>query len=75
MFSFQALWGNGGGNFIYSEEKKLLPYALSQILAGGVTRTGAAYAASLLMLIVPITIFIVTQSNVIQTMSASGIKE
>lgn len=75
LFSFQGLWGNGGGNFIYSEELKLLPYALSQILAGGVVRTGAAYAASLLMLIVPVLIFIITQSNVIETMSSSGIKE
>ena len=75
LFSFQGLWGNGGGNFIYSEELKPLPYALAQILAGGVARTGAAFAASLFMLIVPITIFIVTQSNVIETMTSSGIKE
>lgn len=75
LFSFQGLWGNGGGNFIYSEEIKLMPYALSQILAGGVARTGAAYAASLLMLVVPVLIFVITQSNVIETMSSSGIKE
>ena len=75
LFSFQGLWGNGGGNFIYSEELKPLPYALGQILAGGVARTGAAFAASLIMLVVPITIFIITQSNVIETMTSSGIKE
>lgn len=75
LFSFQGLWGNTGGSYIYSEQKKLLPYALNQIVLGGVARTGASYAASLLMLLVPIIIFIITQSNVIETMASSGLKE
>lgn len=36
LFSFQALWGNNGGTYIYSEQRKLLPYALNQIILGGV---------------------------------------
>ena len=75
LFSFQGLLGNTGGSYIYSEQKKLLPYALNQIVLGGVARTGASYAASLLMLLVPIIIFIITQSNVIETMASSGLKE
>lgn len=75
LFSFQALWGNNGGTYIYSEQRKLLPYALNQIILGGVARTGASYAATFLMLLVPIMIFLITQSNVIETMSSSGLKD
>ncbi|HBR32557.1 MAG TPA: carbohydrate ABC transporter permease, partial [Clostridiales bacterium] len=32
-------------------------------------------ASMVVMMIVPITVFIITQSNVIQTMSTSGMKE
>jgi len=75
IFSFQGLWGATGGTFIFSEELKTLPFALSQILAGGIARAGVGAAVMLIMMIVPITMFIATQSNIIQTMSTSGIKE
>ena len=41
IFTVQSMWGATGGAFIYSEELKTLPYALSQIVAGGIARTGA----------------------------------
>lgn len=75
IFSFQGLWGMTGGTFIYSEEKKTLPYALNQILAGGIARAGVGAAVILLMMIVPIVMFIVSQSSIIQTMATSGIKD
>ncbi len=77
IFSFQSLWSSGssGKNYIYSEQLKTLDYALSQVLAGGIARTGATAAVSLLMISVPIIIFIITQSNVIETMTTSGMKE
>lgn len=75
IFSVQNLWNSTGGVYIYSEELKTLPFALSQILLGGYARTGASYAVTLIMMIVPIVLFILTQSNVVQTMSSSGIKE
>lgn len=77
IFSFQGLWGSGGTGkiYIYSEQLKTIDYALDQILAGGIVRTGPSMAASLLMISVPITIFIISQSNVIQTMSTSGMKD
>lgn len=75
IFSFQSLWGTTGGTYILSEEKKTLSYALSQIVAGGVARAGAGAAVSVCMMIVPITVFIITQSNIIETMATSGIKE
>ncbi|WP_235440148.1 carbohydrate ABC transporter permease [Paenibacillus sp. DMB20] len=77
IFSFQGLWGSGGTGkiYIYSEQLKTIDYALDQILAGGIVRTGPSMAASLLMISVPIAIFIISQSNVIQTMSTSGMKD
>jgi len=75
IFSVQALWNARASNFIYSEELKTLPYALSQILAGGIARAGVGAAVTLFMMIVPLALFILAQSNVMQTMANSGIKE
>lgn len=75
ILSFQNLWGTTGGGFIYSEKLKPVSYALAQIVNAGVARTGVASAVTLIMLVVPIAVFIVSQSNVIQTMATSGIKE
>lgn len=74
IFSFQALWGETGGMFIYTEKLKPVNHVLSQIIGGGIARTGVASAVSLIMLIVPVIVFVVTQSNVIETMTTSGIK-
>lgn len=74
----QQLWRSGGvgaGLFIYSEELKTMGVAFQQIVSGGITRTGAFAAASLIMLIIPITAFVITQSKVIETMAVSGMKE
>ena len=75
VLSFQSLWGTTGGSFIYSEKLKPVSYALSQIISAGIVRTGVASAVTLVMLIVPITVFIISQSNIIETMATSGIKE
>lgn len=75
IFSFQDLWNIQGSNYIYSEELKTLPYALSQISAGGIARAGATSAVAVIMMIVPIVIFIISQSSIIETMASSGIKE
>ena len=75
IFSVQNLWNTKASNFIYSEELKTLPYALQQIISGGVARAGVGSAVTLVMMIVPITIFILSQSNIIETMASSGIKD
>lgn len=75
IFSIQGLWGIGANHFIQSEQLKTVNYALSQISEGGIARTGTASAAAVLMMVVPIIVFIITQSNIIETMSASGMKE
>ncbi|MBP5197506.1 MAG: carbohydrate ABC transporter permease, partial [Lachnospiraceae bacterium] len=75
IFSFQDLWNMQGSNFIYSEDLKTLPYALSQIAAGGISRAGATAAVTVIMMVVPITIFVINQSSIVETMASSGIKE
>ncbi len=75
IFAVQELWNNPQSTYIYSEELKTLPYALSQITAGGIARAGAGAAVGLFMMIVPIGIFIFSESNILETMASSGIKE
>lgn len=75
IFTFQSLWNSTGGTYIYDEAWKMLPTVLSQITASGIARSGAAAAASVIMIIPPLLVFILTQSNVIETMAYSGIKE
>ena len=75
IFSVQALWNNGATTVIYSEAKKPLVYALNQIAAGGIARTGQAAAAQVVTVIVPIIIFILSQSRILETMASSGIKD
>lgn len=75
IFGFQSMWGATGGTYIFSEELKPLNYALNQIMNGGVARTGAGSAVTLLLIIPPIAVFVLSQSNILQTMASSGIKE
>jgi ABC-type glycerol-3-phosphate transport system permease component len=78
IFSLQGLWTNGSvtsHKYIYSEQLRTVDAVFGQIASGGIARTGPVAAVTLLMMIVPITVFIVTQSNVIQTMSTSGLKD
>jgi ABC-type glycerol-3-phosphate transport system permease component len=76
IFSILNLWNTRASNFIYNEELKTLPYALSQIVSGGqIARAGVSAAVTLFILIVPLLFFIFAQSSIIETMASSGIKE
>ncbi len=75
IFAFQSIWATNGNGYIYTETLKPLHYALSQVVSGGVARTGSAAAVSLIMLLPPLAVFIITQSNILNTMASSGIKE
>ncbi len=75
VYSFQGLWNSGASIYIYSEELKTFNYAISQILSGGIVRAGAGAASTVVMMIVPVVVFVITQSNIIETMSASGMKD
>ena len=75
IFSVQALWNNGGTTYIYSEEKKMLAFALNQVAAGSIARTGQQAAVNVVLMVVPIAIFIMSQSQILETMASSGIKD
>ena len=75
VLSFTHVWNTGSAGVIFKEELKLLPTALSQISAGGISRSGAAAAAGVLLMIPPIISFVLTQSKMLQTMAHSGIKD
>lgn len=75
IFSVQSLWNNKAATFIYSEQKKTLVYTLQQIQSGGIARTGQAAAVTVVVMIVPITIFILSESRILETMASSGLKE
>lgn len=75
IFSVQNLWNSKASNLIYSEDLKTLPYALQQILNGGVSRTGVGSAVTVIMMIVPIATFIIAQRQVMETMASSGLKD
>ena len=75
IYSFQSLWNAGASMYIYSEQYKSFNYAIGQILAGGIKRAGASAASLVIMMLVPIIIFIISQSNIIETMGSSGMKD
>lgn len=75
VFSVQALWNIGSSVFIYSEQLKTLPYAISQILSAGIARAGVGSAVTVLMMAVPIGVFVFTQSSIVETMASSGMKD
>ena len=75
IFSVQGLWNTNAATVIYSESKKTLVYALQQIQAGGIARTGQVAAANVIIVAVPILIFVFSQSRILETMASCGIKD
>lgn len=75
IFQFQQMWGNTGSTFLRSEELKPLQFAIQQITAGGAARAGASAAVSFILAAIPITFFLICQSNILETMTTSGMKE
>jgi ABC-type glycerol-3-phosphate transport system permease component len=75
VFSFQDLWKSGQSIYIHSEQLKTFNYAISQVLNGGILRSGASAASTVIMMIVPIIVFVVSQSNIMETMGSSGMKD
>lgn len=75
ILSVQGLWNNKASMYIYSEEKKTLVYALQQVQSGGIARTGQAAAVTVVVMIVPILIFVFSESQILETMASSGLKD
>lgn len=75
IYSVQGLWNNRASTYIYSEEKKTLVFAMQQIQAGGIARTGQGAAVMVVLMAVPIAIFIFSESQILETMASSGLKD
>lgn len=75
LFTFRDLWSIVPNGKIFSEQLKILPQVATQITAGGTARAGSAMAVTVIMMIPPIIVFLMTQSNVVEAMSSAGIKE
>ena len=75
IFSFQSIWNSSNNTYIYKEQLKMLPTVMSQMAASGVARVGVGAAASVVLMIPVVLLFIFTQRNIIDTMANSGMKE
>ena len=75
IFSIQNLWNNAQVQYIYTESKKMLRYALDQVALGGIARTGQQNAVIVFTMTVPIVFFIFSQSQIMETMATSGLKD
>lgn len=74
LFTFLGLWNVQSSGTIFSESLKTLPTVMSTIAAGGLARTGSSMATSVIMLIPPILVYLISQSSIKETMSSAGIK-
>jgi ABC-type glycerol-3-phosphate transport system permease component len=75
LLACQEMWTITPQGTRFSEQLKTLPQVMSSISAGGIARSGSAMAVTVLLMIPPIIVFLFSQSNVMETMSTSGIKE
>ena len=75
IFVFQSAWNVQGGALVYQENLKTLPTIMSQIAASGIARQGIIYASAVVLMIPPLVIFLIAQSNVMETMANSGMKD
>lgn len=75
IYSFQTMWGEMGNSFLYNETLKPLSYVLWQIALTGIARQNIVWVAALIMFVIPVILYIFLQSNVLETMTTSGMKE
>lgn len=75
LFGFQGVWSSVPDGTIFSESLKTLPTIMTNISAGGIARSGSAMAVTVIMMLFPIIVYFITQSNVLESMNSAGIKE
>ncbi len=74
LFGFRDVWATVPDGTVFSETLKTLPTIMSQITSGGIARSGSAMAVTVIMMIPPILVYMISQSNVMESMSSAGIK-
>ncbi len=75
IFAFQGAWNITGGSVVYDESLKTLPTVIQQAASAGISRQGVTMAAAVILFVPPVLFFILTQSQVMETMAHSGIKD
>ncbi len=71
---FQQVWNVGASNYVYSENLKTFDNAINSIISASGTQ-GAGAAATVIMMSVPMIVFIISQSKIVETMGSSGMKD
>ena len=71
---FQLVWNVGASSYVYSENLKTFDNAINSIISASGTQ-GAGSAATVIMMSVPIIVFIISQSQIVETMGSSGMKD
>ncbi|MDD4772198.1 MAG: carbohydrate ABC transporter permease [Eubacteriales bacterium] len=70
--TFQQVWNAGASGYVWSEQLKTFNAAITQVIT---VSAGAGSASIVLMMSVPIIMFIITQSQIVETMASSGMKD
>ncbi len=73
--TFQGVWNAGASIYVWSEDLKTFNAAVAQITGAASSNPGAAAAGAVLMMSVPIIVFVVNQSQIVETMASSGMKD
>jgi len=74
LFAFRDMWSTSSSAMVFDEDIKLLPNIVEQISTAGITRQGSTMAATVIMLLFPTAVYLISQSSITKTMSSSGIK-
>ena len=73
--TFQSVWAAGASTYVWSENLKTFNSAIAQITTSTTNTAGALAAGSLIMMSIPIIVFVVNQSQIVETMASSGMKD
>ena len=73
--TFQAVWAAGASTYVWSENLKTFNAAIAAITGSTTNTGGSAAAGALIMMSVPIIVFVVNQSKIVETMASSGMKD
>ena len=70
--TFQQVWNTGASVYVWSEQLKTFNSAINTISTVSI---GASSAGTVVMMSVPIIVFIINQSKIVETMGSSGMKD
>ena len=63
LFAFRDIWAEVPNGTIFSEQLKTLPQIVTQITAGGTARAGSSMAVTVIMMIPPIIVFLISYAS------------